>query len=173
MIGSRIWVLIRPTPRSRWLDSTRCPTGPSAVDLAGGRAVADPLVSTPGWAALAALASQSKKELSLTSSNLTEENDDPTSSFQAVKESSVAVAFSSTSSRSSRQLSDALVDGGLVQREARLDLLSNLLHKIFHEQLGVGLHGSKLLLTMSEMVMLVHIEARTRPMNLIPIVSLA
>jgi hypothetical protein len=71
------------------------------------------------------------------------------------------------------QLGEALVDGGLMQYEARLDLLSNLLHQIFHEQLGVGFHGSKLLLTMSKVVVLVRTKSRTGPTNLIPIVSLA
>jgi hypothetical protein len=41
-----------------------------------------------------------------------------------------------------------------VEREARLDLLTNLLHQIFHEQLGVGLHGTELFLAVGEVSVL-------------------
>jgi hypothetical protein len=52
------------------------------------------------------------------------------------------------------QLGETLVGGNLVEREARLDLLTNLLHQIFHEQLGVGLHGTELFLAVGEVSVL-------------------
>jgi hypothetical protein len=47
----------------------------------------------------------------------------------------------------------------------------HLLHEILEQQLGVGLHGTKVLLGMGEMLMIFHSEERIGTMNLIPIVS--
>jgi hypothetical protein len=52
------------------------------------------------------------------------------------------------------ELGEARGDGGLLGGEARTEILPHLLHELLKHQLHVRLHGTELLLAMSEMVVL-------------------
>jgi hypothetical protein len=53
-----------------------------------------------------------------------------------------------------RELGEAVVDDGLVGREAVADLLADLLHELLEQQLDIGIHGTEFLLSTGEVIVL-------------------
>jgi hypothetical protein len=112
-----------------------CPLRPSAVNLVAGHTNVDQLLRMSSFGLLEAFTSRSKTVFNLDNSSLTEEREDSTSFFHVVKDSS-----------------NSAVADSWTQREVVLDLLTDLLHQLFDQWLDVGIHGSELLLPMSEVI---------------------
>jgi hypothetical protein len=108
------------------------------VNLVVGHTNVDQLLRMSSFGLLEAFTSRSKTVFNLDNSSLTEERGDSTSFFHVAKDSSNSAAADSWTQRE--------------VVEVVLDLLTDLLHQLFDQRLDVGIHGSELLLPMSEVI---------------------